>query len=43
MPHHLWRGDLSPFGGEAVVNPGTLFFQTHRIHLIYDGFAAERG
>ena len=43
MPHHLWRGDISPFGGEAVVKPSAWFFQTHRIQLIYDGFAAGRG
>ena len=43
MPHHLWRGDLSPFGGEAVVDQVNAVCLEEQGAWVYDGFAAERG
>ncbi|AWM89835.1 hypothetical protein DJ564_02940 [Pseudomonas sp. 31-12] len=28
---HLWRGDLSPLGGEAAPKPATSVYQLHRV------------
>ncbi|MCE6978415.1 hypothetical protein EI534_13675 [Pseudomonas frederiksbergensis] len=39
----LWRGGLPPLDCEAVLKSATSFCQIHRMHRIYDCFAAERG
>jgi len=39
----LWRGDLSPFGCEAVVKPAGTVPLSHRSVWLWGCFAAQRG
>jgi hypothetical protein len=40
---NLWRGDLSPLGGEAAPNPFKVVHLIDRIQRLSDCCAAERG